>query len=130
MNRTNVFYSDSECYPLGLEEAMWKAACAADSAAFSALVADDAVMICGGGRLSGRQYAELIGSGGIAGCEITEFELLAVTETLVQVHYIARTTADSPENADLAGMFHVTSTWEKRAEDWKLIFNMDQRIYL
>lgn len=36
--------------------------------------------------------------------------------------------ADAPENADLAGMFHVTSTWENRGGEWILVFNMDSRI--
>lgn len=38
------------------------------------------------------------------------------------------TTANSPENADMAGKFHVTSTWEKRHGEWILVFNMDSRI--
>lgn len=130
MNDKSSFYSDTECYPFALEKAMWEAALNKDGAAFSELAADDAVMLCGGARLTGAQYAELVGGYGISGYELSEFELLTVTHTLFQVHYIVRTMADSRENADLAGMFRVTSTWEKRGDSWRLIFNMDQRIYL
>lgn len=122
--------SDEECYPIELERAMWNAALNKDSAAFSELVSEDAVMLCGGARLTGAQYAELISGFGISGFELSEFELLTITQTLYQVHYIVRTMADSPENADLAGVFRVTSTWQMTDDKWRLIFNMDQRIYL
>ena len=31
-------------------------------------------------------------------------------------------------NSDLAGTFHITSTWKKSENTYKLIFNMDSRI--
>ena len=113
-----------------LENAMWQAAKTCDKDAFSQLVSADAVMLCGGARCSGTEYAEMVGVFGIEDYEITEFEMLYHSDLQVQVYYIVRTIADSPENADLAGMFRVTSTWEKRDGAWLLIFNMDQRIYL
>ena len=113
-----------------LETAMWHAAKNCDSVSFTQLVAADAVMLCGGARCSGTEYAELVGEYGFSGFEITEFEVLYRTDRHIQVHYIVRTLADCPENADLAGVFRVTSSWEKRDGAWRLIFNMDQRIYL
>ena len=44
-----------------LEEKMWRAAQARDKAAFLELVDENAVMICGGFRCSGADYAEIIG---------------------------------------------------------------------
>ena len=32
------------------------------------------------------------------------------------------------KNADLEGAFHITSTWKKFSDKWKLSFNMDSRI--
>lgn len=32
------------------------------------------------------------------------------------------------ENAELEGIFHITSIWKKTSDKWKLIFNMDSRI--
>ncbi len=112
-----------------LEQKMWNAAAGRDKEAFLQLVSLEAVMVCGGFRCSGADYAELIKDFGISSYEITNFETVAKTEQLVQVCYIVKTAADSPETADLAGMFHITSTWAKKNGTWKLIFNMDQRIF-
>jgi len=110
------------------EEKMWKAAASGNSEEFLKLVSENAVMICGGYRCTGKEYSELISDFGISGFEISCFETVCETDRIVQVHYIVRTTADSPENADLSGLFHVTSTWEKKDEGFMLIFNMDSRI--
>ena len=112
-----------------LEQEMWKSAAKGDKEAFLRLVSPEAVMVCGGFRCSGADYAELIKDFGISSYEITNFETVAETEQLVQVCYIVKTAADSPETADLAGVFHITSTWAKKNGTWKLIFNMDQRIF-
>lgn len=111
-----------------LENKMWHAAAKGDSTAFSELVSADAVMVCGGYRCTGAEYAELIRDFGISEYEISGFEIVSQTDKTVQVHYIVRTAADSPENADLAGAFHVTSTWEYSGGRWRLVFNMDSRI--
>ena len=111
-----------------LEQKMWKAAAGSDKETFLQLVSPEAVMVCGGFRCSGADYAELIKDFGISSYEITNFETVAETEQLVQVCYIVKTSADSPETADLAGMFHITSSWEKKNGSWTLIFNMDQRV--
>ena len=111
-----------------LEQKMWKAAAGRDKETFLQLVSPEAVMVCGGFRCSGADYAELIKDFGISSYEITNFETVAETEQLVQVCYIVKTSADSPETADLAGMFHITSSWGKKNGSWTLIFNMDQRV--
>lgn len=111
-----------------LEQEMWNAAANRDKETFLRLVSPEAVMVCGGFRCSGADYAELIGDFGISSYEITNFETVAETEQLIQVHYIVKTIADSPETADLAGLFHITSSWKKINGRWTLIFNMDQRV--
>ena len=111
-----------------LEQKMWEAALNKDENAFLQLVSEDAVMVCGGFRCSGAEYADLIGEFGIASFEMMRFEVIAETDSLVQVHYVVKTVADSEKNADLAGLFHITSTWKKLNEKWTLIFNMDSRI--
>ena len=45
---------------LELEEKMWRAAQARDKAAFLELVDVNAVMVCGGTRCTGAEYAEII----------------------------------------------------------------------
>ena len=111
-----------------LENKMWKAAKEGNKIEFAKLVSADAVMVCGGYRCTGSEYAEFINSFGISAFEITDFEVVHETDKTVQVHYIVKTTADVPENADLAGTFHVTSTWENSDGKWVLVFNMDSRI--
>ena len=111
-----------------LENKMWQAVKSGNKTTFANIVAADAVMVCGGYRCTGAEYAGFVSSFGISDYEITSFELVNETDKTVQVHYIVKTTADAPENADLAGLFHVTSTWEKRDGKWQLVFNMDSRI--
>ena len=111
-----------------LENKMWQAAKSGDKSAFSKLVSADAVMVCGGYRCTGTEYADFIGNFGISAFEISGFEIVHETDRAVQVHYVVKTTADAPENMDLAGAFHVTSTWENREGKWQLVFNMDSRI--
>lgn len=111
-----------------LENKMWQAAKDGNKEEFSQLVSADAVMVCGGYRCTGAEYVEFISDFGISDFDISNFEIINEADKTVQVHYIVTTTADSPENADLAGKFHVTSTWELQGDKWVLIFNMDSRI--
>ena len=71
---------------------------------------------------------EIAGVFDVAEYEITGFEQTAAAENLRQVHYVIRTEVSCAENSDLAGSFHITSTWQKTDGEWKLIFNMDSRI--
>lgn len=111
-----------------LEEQMWEAALRRDSETFSRIVSTDAVMICGGVRCTGVEYAALIKEYGISEYQLLEFETVYKTDSLIQTHSVVRTVADCEQNADLAGLFHVTSTWQLKNGAWQLIFNMDQRI--
>lgn len=111
-----------------LETRMWEAAGHRDAEAFLALVDEAAVMVCGGYRCSGAEYAQVIREFDMARYDICQFETVSETETLCQVHYVIEIAVADPANADLGGTFHVTSTWEKRDVGWKLVFNMDSRI--
>ncbi len=111
-----------------LENKMWQAAKDRNKTEFAKLVSADAVMVCGGYRCRGAEYVEFVADFGISAFEISDFEVVHESDTAVQVHYVVKTTADTPENADLAGTFHVTSTWENCDGKWVLAFNMDSRI--
>ena len=110
------------------EKKMWDAAKSGHKSTFAGLVSEAAVMICGGYRCSGAEYAEIIGDFGISDYEISNFEVVAKTDALIQVHYVVKTQAQSVENADMAGVFHVTSTWSMSGKSPMLVFNMDSRI--
>lgn len=47
---------------------------------------------------------------------------------MIAVHYIVNTQADSPENGNMAGNFHVASVWKKTGGKWQLVLNMDSGI--
>lgn len=107
---------------------MWKAASKGDVVAFKELVAADAIMICGGYRCLGAEYAEYIKDFYISGYEIKNEEVIFSIEDTVQIHYVIDIKTELPEAADLGGVFHVVSLWKKENNLWKLCFNMDSRI--
>lgn len=110
------------------EEKMWQATVSGDAKKFLEVVSADAVMVCGGYRCSGEEYAGFIEEFSISSYEITNFEEVFRTNDLAQVCYHVRTEVSSEEDADVAGLFCVTSTWQKKDGEWKLIFNMDSRL--
>lgn len=111
-----------------LETEMWEAAKARDAARFLSVVEKDAVMVCGGYRCHGSEYAGIISDFDCAAYDISGFEIVAQSESIVQVHYVLKTEAALEENRDLSGTFHIVSTYQKKQNGWKLIFNMDSRI--
>ena len=116
-------------YVKKLEKAMWQAAKDRSREDFLNLADENAVMVCGGYRCSGREYAYIIEDFDLADYEISDFEIVAETETIVQVHYSIETKVSDKKNGDLAGKFNVTSTWKNSGGKWKLVFNMDSRIF-
>lgn len=112
-----------------LEIEMWNAAKSRNAQAFLELVDENAVMVCGGFRCSGADYAEIVKAEfDVAQYEISNYEVIEETESLCQIHYVIELTVADRKNADLEGTFHITSTWKKIADKWKLIFNMDSQI--
>lgn len=107
---------------------MWEAASKRDDAAFRELVADDAIMICGGYRCLGAEYAEYIKDFYINGYEIKNKEVIFSSEEAVQIYYVIDVKTELPETADLGGVFHVVSLWKMENNRWILHFNMDSRI--
>lgn len=77
---------------------------------FLEVVDRNAVMVCGGFRCSGADYAEIIEEFDVADYKISKFEIIEETELLCQVHYVIATAVTDRYNADLEGTFHITST--------------------
>lgn len=111
-----------------METAMWEAAKNCDVKAFEELVCENAVIVCGGYRCSGKEYAGYIADFGIVQYEYKAFETVLETEDIIQVHYVVATKTDEERQMDLEGIFHVTTTWRKLDGRWRIIFNMDSRI--
>lgn len=110
------------------ERLMWEVAKNRDGEAFLKLVEPNAIMVCGGHRCSGAEYAEIIKEFDMDSFEITNFEIVCQTAEICQVHYVIETKVAKEENKDLEGTFHITTTWKKMSDEWKVVFNMDSRI--
>ena len=111
-----------------LEMSMCEAAKCRDADKFLNVVDENAIMICGGFKCSGLEYAQIIKEFDLAEYEITGYEIVAETKDICQIHYVINTKVADKKNADSEGVFHITSTWKKFEEGWKLVFNMDSRI--
>ncbi len=110
------------------ENDMWNAVIARNVPIFQQLVSPDAVMICGGLKCTGAEYAGFIGDFNLKHFEITEMAITHADENCVGLHYVVTTVAEE-QDSDLSGKFYVTSFWTRAEEGWKLMFNMDSRIY-
>jgi hypothetical protein len=110
------------------EHDMWIAAKNRDVAAYKELVADDAIMICGGYRCLGAEYAEYLKDFDISGYEIINEEVIYSSKEAIQIHYVIDVKTELPEASDLSGVFHVISLWKLVNNQWKLYFNIDSRI--
>ena len=110
------------------ENSFWKAAQNRDAEGFLQIVSAEAVMVCGGYRCLGKDYARIIGNFDCKSYTIDCFEIVCESTDAYQVHYIVRTEAEYEQNRDLEGTFHVTTTWQLINGSYKAVFNMDQRI--
>ncbi|MBQ9484060.1 MAG: nuclear transport factor 2 family protein [Ruminiclostridium sp.] len=111
-----------------LETSLWEAAKRRDKAAFLRLTDDSTVMVCGGYRCTGSEYAGIIADFDCRAYTIENFEVVCSDTESVQVHYVLIMEVKNPRNSDLAGKFHVTTTWHRKDGRWKIAFNMDQRM--
>lgn len=113
---------------LVLETKMWEAAKNRNAVEFLNVVSEDAVMVCGGYRCTGKEYAEIISFFDCKSYNIINFETICEDTSSVQVHYVIKLEVNDDKNFDLAGTFHITTTWKNQDGRWKVVFNMDQRV--
>lgn len=111
-----------------LEISMWEAAKNRSAVDFLQVVSEDAVMVCGGFRCSGKEYSEVVAMFDCKTYAMEHYEIVNQDANSVQVHYVIHLEVCNEGNKDLAGIFHVTTTWKCINGTWKVVFNMDQRI--
>ena len=70
-----------------LEMKLWEAAKNRNSQAFLEVVQETAVMVCGGYRCTGKEYAEIIALFDCESYTIDHFEIVNESDDSVQVHY-------------------------------------------
>lgn len=119
MNREDVFV---------LEKQMWEAAKSRNVSGFLDVVSDEAIMVCGGYRCTGKEYSEIISYFDCKSYDIINFEIVNEDTESIQIHYVIKLEVNDEKNNDLAGTFHITTTWKNLEGKWKVVFNMDQRI--
>ena len=71
-----------------LEKSMWDAAKNRNREEFLQIVSEDAVMVCGGFRCSGKEYADIISVFDCKSYSMEHFEIVNQDEKSVQVHYV------------------------------------------
>lgn len=71
---------------------------------------------------------DIIGNFDCRSYHIARFEIVHDDGVSFQVHYILKMEVEDVGNIDLAGSFHITTTWSCKSGRWKVVFNMDQRI--
>ena len=121
-----VYLDDSKIKELEIQ--MWEAARTRDKEAFLSVVSENAVMVCGGYRCTGAEYAQIIAEFDCKDYKISDFEVVAKNNDFIQVHYMITTTVNNEANKDLAGTFHISTTWKRFGEDFKVVFNMDSAL--
>lgn len=108
-----------------LETQMWEAFANGDSNKFSKLVLDDAMMICGGIRESGREYAKIAANVRLDSYEISDFFIKSVSNESVMTNYIVKVICP---DASISGTFRVSSLWIRNDTKWELVFNQDSKL--
>ena len=101
------------------EYEMWNSFLSRDRESFLQKVLEEAVMVCGGKRITGREYADIIEFVCIDRFEITDPECVYDDANCIQVHYVVDITVNDNEFQDMAGKFNVTSGWKKDKETWR-----------
>ena len=113
-----------------LEIQMWEAARNRDKEAFLNVVSEGAVMICGGYRCTGAEYAQITEEFDCKAFCISEYEVVAENSEFIQVHYMITTTVNDEANKDLAGTYHISTTWKRFGDVFKVVFNMDSLTHI
>lgn len=90
-----------------LEISMWEAAKNRSAIDFLQVVSEDAVMVCGGFRCSGKECSEIVAMFDCKTYAMEHYEIVNQDANSVQVHYVIYLEVCNEENKDLAGTFHL-----------------------
>ncbi len=120
----NKLPSESEI--IALEKAVWEAFARQDIRAFQKLVAPDALMVVGGMREAGQDYAQVISQFKIPDYELDEFRFMPLGDEVALLHYTV-TFAGSAQHPNFTGRYYVSSIWKKLDGKWQVVFNQDAR---
>lgn len=110
---------------IGMEKKMWEAFASGNSASFGKIVSADAMMICGGFKESGAEYARIVENVNLSNYELSEFDVKVINPNVVLTNYIVKVDC---QDYTLAGTFRVSSLWINEDGNWKVVFNQDSNL--
>ncbi len=110
---------------INFEKQMWEAFATGNSKLFEELVSKDALMICGGYRETGSEYATIVSQIRLQGYELTDIIVKEVDLNAILINYIVNVKSFDPV---MNGKYRVSSLWVKNDEKWKVVFNQDSKI--
>lgn len=110
---------------IGMEKKMWEAFASGNSALFGEIVSADAMMICGGFKESGAEYARIVENVNLSNYELSEFDVKVINPNVVLTNYIVKVDC---QDYTLAGTFRVSSLWINEDGNWKVVFNQDSNL--
>lgn len=103
------------------EYELWEAARGLDGAVFDKYLASEVNVICNNFRCFGEEYVMTLPAFGLMRYTIERYETVAGGENQIQNYYLVNVkTSDSEELKTC----HVTSTWRRTFEGWKIVFHM------
>ncbi len=108
-----------------LEVQMWEAFSCGNSKLFSEVVSNEAMMICGGYRETGYEYANIVAQIRLDGYEIKDFVVKIINPDSVLTNYVINVECPDPS---ISGVFRVSSLWIKNEDKWELVFNQDTKL--
>lgn len=110
---------------INMEKNMWEAFSNGDSTSFAQLVSDEAIMICGGYKTTGAEYAKIVEQIRLQDYEVSDFFVKEISANTILVNYLAKVKCPDPS---ISGIFRVSSLWVNDNDKLKLLFNQDSRI--
>ncbi len=110
---------------IGMEKKMWEAFASGNSASFGKIVSADAMMICGGFKESGAEYAKIVENINLSNYELSEFDVKIINPNVILTNYIVKVDC---QDYTLAGTFRVSSLWINEDGNWKVVFNQDSNL--
>lgn len=103
------------------EHELWAAAQRKDLSLFRKYFAPEISVFCNSYHCSGEEYLMSLPNYDLLQYVIEQYETVSVTEEQIQNHYLVHFKSE-PDSDDLT--CHITSTWLKKASDWKIVFHM------
>lgn len=121
MSGGNVLSRFEEDLVMRQEYELWEAARCLNTAAINKYLGSQTNVICNDYFCSGEEYVLMLPVYGLSGYTIEGYETVPITPEIIQNYYQVYLITEGIEKEIAC---HVTSTWRKFMEGWKIIFHM------